>query len=90
MWRIVQSAIPALLVVIFLSQYIIPILMDKRTWWLFRGEKKKSSDQLSDEIEKTKSIVDEASAKAGEVIEKAGVNLKEAEDLKKTADKLKK
>ena len=31
MWRIIQNVIPALLVVLVLSQYVIPILFDKRT-----------------------------------------------------------
>lgn len=99
MWKIIQELLPAVLVILFLSQYVIPVLFNKRTWWLFRGETEDleikdkptaNPSQLFEEIEATKAVVDEAKAKAEVVQEKVDGNLKEAEDLKKAADKLNK
>lgn len=95
MWKIIQELLPAVLVILLLTQYVIPVLFNFRTWWLFRPEKKveqkKPTNPLSlqDEIATTKAYVDEARAKASDVIEKAEGNLKSAEDLKKEAEKLK-
>lgn len=97
MWKIIQELLPAVLVILLLTQYVIPVLFNKRTWWLFRGEKEEQKEiqkptdtsTLLSEIEATKVVVDEAKAKAEVVKEKAEGNLKEAEDLKKAADKLK-
>ncbi len=93
MWKIVQELLPIALVIIFLTQVLIPVILNKTTWWLFRPEKKKKEVtnplSLPDEINQTKTIVDEAKAKVDEVIEKVEGNLKSAEDLKKEAEKLK-
>jgi len=95
MWKIIQEVLPAVLIILFITQYVIPIVFNLKTWWLFRGEKKDSvikttePSTLSDEIEATKVVVDEAKAKVDIVKEKVEGNLKEAEDLKKAADKLK-
>jgi len=94
MWKIIQELLPVILVVLFLTQYVLPILLDKPTWWLFRPSPKEkinlpsSPSTLVDEIKATKSVVDEAKSKAELVKEKVEGNLKVAEDLKKEADKL--
>lgn len=95
MWKIIQEVLPALLIVLFISQYVIPIILDKKTWWLFRGNKEDkkmeiptNTSPLSEEIKATKVVVDEAKTKAEIVKEKVKENLKTAEDLKKEADKL--
>jgi hypothetical protein len=93
MWKIVQELLPALLIVIFITQWVLPILLNKRTWWLFRGEAKEiqklvDSSKLIDEIKSTKVVVDEVKAKIDEVKTKVEENLKSAEDLKKEAEKL--
>jgi len=97
MWKIVQEVLPALLVILFITQWVIPIVFNLKTWWLFRRGKKTEitekpavpSSTLLEEIESTKTVVNEAKAKANVVIEKVEENLKSAEDLKKAADKLK-
>ena len=95
MWKIVQELLPILLVILFLTQWVLPILLNKRNWWLFRGEEKEEKSSKSeapstlvDEIKATKAVVDETKAKVTEVKEKVEGNLKSAEDLKKEADKL--
>ena len=94
MWRIIQELLPAVLIILFITQIVIPILFNGKMFWLFRPEKKKietpkaEPSTLVDEIQATKAYVDEAKAKASEVKEKVEGNLKSAEDLKKEADKL--
>jgi len=94
MWKVIQEVLPALLVILLLTQYVVPILFNGRTWWLFRGEKEVKEEKtidpstLSEEIKVTKAVVDEAKAKVEVVKEKVEGNLKSAEDLKKEADKL--
>lgn len=93
MWKIIQELLPFVFVILLLTQWVLPLIFNKRTWWLFRGEIKETptanTSPLKDEIEATKVVVEAAKAKAEVVKEKAEGNLKDAEDLKKAADKLK-
>jgi len=91
MWKVLQELLPIVLVILFITQLVIPMVFNLQTWWLFRPSKKKTTNpsSLSEEIETVKAVVDEAKAKANEVIEKAEGNLKSAEDLKNAAEKLK-
>lgn len=93
MWKIVQELLPALLVILFLTQWVIPIVFNFKTWWLFRRDRKKviekTEETLLDEIKITKVVVDEVKQKVDVVINKVEQNLKSAEDLKKEAEKLK-
>lgn len=94
MWRIIQELLPAVLIILFITQIVIPILFNGTMFWLFKSEKKKNNTSkadpstLVDEINATKAYVDDAKAKVSEVKEKVEGNLKSAEDLKKEADKL--
>ena len=93
MWKVVQELLPAVLIILFISQIVIPILFNGTKWWLFKSSKKEivkttNPSTLLDEINATKAVVDEAKAKADVVKEKVEGNLKDAEDLKKAADKL--
>lgn len=97
MWKIVQELLPAVLIILLISQYVLPIVFNTRTWWLFRSEKKVVKEiettkpsTLLDEIRATKVYVDETKTKVEIVQEKVEGNLKTAEDLKKEADKLNK
>lgn len=96
MWKIIQELLPITLVILFITQIVIPIIFNGKTFWLFRKEKEIKKEievlnptTLSNEIKATKVIVDEAKDRAEKVIEKINGNLKTAEDLKKEADKLK-
>ena len=94
MWKIVQELLPAALIILFLSQLVIPLLFNGTIFWLFKPSRKEESkttepSTLLKEIEATKVVVNEAKAKADVVIEKIEENLKSAEDLKKEAEKLK-
>jgi len=94
MWKIVQELLPAVLIILFLTQLVIPLLFNGTIFWLFRPNKKVETkttepSTLLNEIEATKVVVNEAKAKAEVVIEKVEENLKSAEDLKKEAEKLK-
>ena len=90
MWKVIQEILPILLVVLLISQYVVPVIFNKETWWLFKRKKKVSVEPttLANEIDKTKIIVNETKAKVEFIQEKVKDNLKTAEDLKKEADKL--
>lgn len=94
MWKILQELIPITLVVLLITQYVLPLLLNTQTWWLFRPSKKKEEPKtvapttLLEEIKATKIYVDDVKTKAELVKEKVEGNLKTAEDLKKEADKL--
>ena len=90
MWKIVQELIPAVLVILLLTQYVIPVLFNLQTWWLFKSSKKKevNSSPLDVQIKETKEIVDSTKNKVEDIRTKVDENLKTAEDLKKDADKL--
>ncbi len=93
MWKIIQELLPFVLIILFLTQLVIPLLFNGTIFWLFRLDKKKeittNPSTLSDEIKATKVVVEDAKIKAEIVKEKAEGYLKSAEDLKKEADKLK-
>lgn len=90
MWKIIQELIPALLVILLITQWVIPIVFNLQTWWLFKPSKKKevSSSPLDVQIKETKEVVDKAKNKVEDIRTKVDENLKSAEDLKKDADNL--
>lgn len=96
MWKIIQQLLPFLLIVLFITQYVLPIILDKPTWWLFKSKSKVKSEPketivqstLSDELKVTKTYVEDVKSKVEIVREKVDGNLKTAEDLKKEANKL--
>lgn len=92
MWKILQQIIPVLLVILVLTQYVIPVLFNLQTWWLFKPSKNKNkqvdSSPLEVQIKETKEIVDSTKNKVEDIRTKVDENLKSAEDLKKDADKL--
>lgn len=94
MWKILQELLPIVLIILVLSQYILPILLNQKTWWLFRREDKKQEIKktiptvLLEEVQIAKTYVADVKMKVDIVKEKIDDNLKTAEDLKKEADKL--
>jgi hypothetical protein len=92
MWKILQELIPAVLIILMITQYVIPVVFNFQTWWLFRPSKKKvketNSSPLDVQIKETKEEVDRTKNKVEDIRAKVGENLKSAEDLKKDADKL--
>ena len=93
MWKIVQELIPAVLVILLLTQYVIPVIFNLQTWWLFKPSKKQEdkkvgSSPLEVQIKETKVEVDRTKNKVEDIRTKVDENLKSAEDLKKDADKL--
>lgn len=96
MWKIIQELTPILLVILLLSQYVIPVLLNQEKWWLFKIRKNKnkipvldeSEKSLTDEVEEVKSSVNETKTKANIVKAKVDKNYKSAEDLKKETDNL--
>lgn len=94
MWKVIQEVLPFLLVVLVISQYVIPVLFKSKTWWLFRPSDKKEETKvekpsnLSSELEETKKIVDQTKEKVGKVQEKVAEHFKSAEELKKESDGL--
>jgi len=90
MWKITQELLPWFLAVLLISQYVLPVIFNQQTWWLFRSKKTSpnQSSTLADEINETKEVVDQAKSKVEIVKEKVEDNLKSAEDLKNKVDKL--
>lgn len=93
MWKVIQDLLPAVLIILVITQYIIPILLGTKTWWLFRPssikeELKKEETALNDEIESVKTTVGEIKTKISVIKEKVDEKLKSAEDLKKESDNL--
>lgn len=93
MWKIIQEVLPIILVVLLITQYVIPVAFNGTKWWLFKPEKKKEVENsepstLLKDITETKAVVDETKAKVEVVKKKVKENLKTAEDLNKEADKL--
>lgn len=96
MWKIIQELTPILLVILLLSQYVIPVLLNQEKWWLFKIRKNKnkspvldeSEKSLTDEVEEIRSSVNDVKTKANIVKEKVDENYKSAEDLKKETDNL--
>lgn len=95
MWKIIQQILPALLVILLLSQYVVPVLFNTRTWWLFRKNKKDvevkptmpvikettvTTSTLLEEIEATAAVVNETKVKIENITEKIEENLKSGED----------
>jgi len=95
MWKILQQALPWLLIILIFSQYVIPLIFNQQTWWLFKSNKKSvkepensESTPLTKEVEETKIIVNEVKEKVSKVKDKVDQNYKSAEDLKKETDNL--
>lgn len=90
MWIVIQELIPVILVILFLTQIVLPLLFNKQVFWLFRPEKKvinpSSSSTLKDELSNTKEVVNKAKTQSDLIKEKLQENLKIAEDLKKDGD----
>lgn len=95
MWIVIQELLPVILIILFLTQLVIPLVFGGKTFWLFRPKTNSNPSTSTDhstllnEIKTTKDVVAEAKAKADVIITKVEDNLKSAEDLKKEADKLK-
>lgn len=92
MWKVIQELLPLLIIILIVTQYVIPVIFNMQTWWLFKSKRNKSSSKISslnDEIIETKIKVKETKEKVEIITNKVSDNLKTAEDLKKEADKLK-
>lgn len=89
MWKIFQQFIPLILIILFITQYVIPIIFNRTTWWLFKGKSKNSNDSsLTSELDSTEEEINKAKEKASKLKEKLKDNLDSAQDLKDKADKL--
>jgi len=95
MWKILQTLLPWLLIILIFSQYIIPLIFNQEKWWLFKSSKKNTKDlensketTLTKEVEETKIVVNEVKEKVTKVKDKVDQNFKSAEDLKKETDNL--
>ncbi len=87
MWKIVQELIPFFLIIILITQVIVPLFTNSKMFWLFR-KKNTSKESLNEEFEEAKKVADVAKEKVNNVKEKANNNLKTAKDLKDEADNL--
>jgi len=93
MWKVIQEILPVFLIVLVVSQYVIPIILGTNTWWLFKREKKKiepvqDPSALSEKIKTARAKADEVKSEAETIKTKVEENLKVAEDLKDEAKKI--
>lgn len=100
MWTMIQDLLPALLIILVLTQYIIPIILGTKTWWLFKpstikeelkAEKKAIVDDIASvkaKVEAVKTKVNEVKTEINEVKAKVDETFKSAEDLKNESDNL--
>ena len=92
-YRLLETVIPWFLVVLFITQMVIPLILNKKMFWLFRKSeteeiKKEIVSDLEAEIEKAKEVSNFAKEKAGQVKSKVDDVVKSAEDLKKKTEGL--
>ncbi len=85
MWKIIQEILPILLFILLLTQYIIPLLFNSQTWWLFRKSK-----NLKEELGDINVIIGKNNNIVNDINNKIEENLKIAKDLKKKANNLNK
>lgn len=65
MWKIFQEFIPLILIILFITQYVIPIIFNRTTWWLFRGKSKNSNNSsLTSELDSTEEEINKVKEKA--------------------------
>jgi hypothetical protein len=99
MWKIIQELLPWFLVILIFSQYVIPVIINEETWWIFKLHRKKNvqippppqavnDKPLEEEIEETKNVVKETKEKVNKVKKKVDDNFKSAKDLKDETDNL--
>lgn len=96
MWKIIQELLPWFLVILIFSQYVIPVIIDQETWWLFKLHRKKNvkaqssteDKTLNEEVDQTKNLVKDTKQKVQKVKKKVDDNFKSAKDLKDETDNL--
>ena len=86
MWKILQEIIPLLLIILLISQYILPITFNTQKWWLFKNNKK--SNNIKEDINIIKEKVTIIKKEVTDIQNKTTNNLKDAKDLKDDADNL--
>lgn len=42
MWKVIQELIPVLLIILLITQIVVPLLTNSKVFWLFRRTKSKS------------------------------------------------
>lgn len=93
MYKILEQITPWILIVLFITQVVIPLLLNKKMFWMFRKSeteeiKKEVVSDLETEIEKVEEAAEIVKNKASEVKSKVDDVVKSAEDLKKKAENL--
>lgn len=78
MWKIIQELLPWVLAILVITQYVIPVITNKQTWWLFRRSKSEGLEQdvtsvtkeaknVSERIENVKSSINKEENKIQEM-----------------------
>ena len=91
MWRIISLLLPWFIGIMIVSQVIIPLILKKDMFWLFRKKKKqqfKNPTSLEEEISSAWEDVFRTEEKVAGVKNKANENYEEAKKLKKKADSI--
>lgn len=94
MWAVLEICLLAALVLIFFTEFFIPMLFNKPLFGSFRKvkptahQKSAAGDSLPDKIQRAKEKVEEVKDEVEEVQDQAYKNYKSAEELKEESDKL--
>ncbi len=94
MWAVLEICVLAAIVLIFITEFFIPVLYNKPLFGSFRKvkppeeEKPVAGDSLPEKIEKAKQKVDEVKEVVEDVQEQARKNYNSAEELKNETDNL--
>ena len=90
MWKIISFLLPWFIVVIILSQVILPLILKRQLFWLFRKKKVADAEEISleEEIKEAEKEVINTGIKVAGIQEKVNKHYKEAEKLKKKSDSI--
>ncbi len=81
MWKIISLILPWFIVIIIFSQVILPLILKKDMFWLFKKKKAEEKISLEDEV-------DETGEKVTELKNKVNEHYKDAETLKRKSDSI--
>ena len=92
MWAVLEICLVAAIVLIFITEFFVPMLFNKPLFGSFRKAKptlpEQVTDKLEDKITKAKQKADEAKQVVEDVQQQAYDNYKTAEELKDETEKL--
>lgn len=92
MWAVLELCLVAAIVLVFITEFFVPLLFNKPLFGSFRKGKlvapKPAAESLEDKITKARQNADEVKQQVEEVQQQAYDNYKTAEQLKDDSEKI--